>query len=398
MEAEELFSGVVKSWNGSKGYGFITSELVNGDVFFSRNELPPEAREVRGTFLEGRQVSFEAAEGTDGRVKATSVAILAMEGQPLAGIIKSYSEQNRYGFVQSSSLSDDVRFQSSDLPPMPPGVNLKGKPVIFEMQQLADGKLRVTKIQFQTSKIAAAVTHGGGGGGAWVPGGAGAWVGGGFGAHGGGGAFGGMMALPAAPHAAAYQSQRQNGSLTGSVKSFSERHGYGFITSPGQGGDIKFGKVDLLVESISPGAFVSFILATSPDGRLQAKQVQPAAPKRVASPAFAGMGGQSGGFNNIRPLKQPRTISPYGGGGGSSNKAAGGMASGAVLRGSVKSYIPNKGFGFITSPGLEGDIYFMRQQVQPVEEQMSELKGRSVSYELAYAPDGKFRAQSVTLC
>jgi len=237
--------GIVKSWNGSKGFGFILSDAIQGDVFFSRNELPEEAREVRGTFLEGRRVSFVAQQGADGRIKASSVAITAAAGQPVAGIIKSYSEQNRYGFVTSSSLTEDARFQSSDLPQMLPGVNLKGKLVIFETQQLQDGKLRVTKMQFQTSKIAAEVAPNVGG-----------------------------FATFGAPGVNTLN-PLMTGFISGIVKSFSDKHGYGFINIPGQPIDIKFGRVDVMGGNmVDAGEMVKFIPMVGPDGRLQAKHVQ----------------------------------------------------------------------------------------------------------------------------
>jgi len=354
--------GTVKSWNGSKGFGFIMSEQISGDVFFSRNELPPEAREVRGTFLEGRAVAFEAHEGADGRYKATSVQIFPAEGQPLAGMIKSYSEQNRYGFITSSSLPDDVRFQSTDLPPMVSGANLKGKLVTFEMQQLPDGKLRVTKMQFQTSKIAAEVAPNVGG---FTP----------FGAP-----------------AANVINPAMTGFISGIVKSFSEKHGYGFVNIPGQPIDIKFGRVDVMgSNNVDAGEAVKFVPTVGPDGRLQAKNVQPDASrggiKRTGVPTS--MLGVSGGD---RPGKQQR----YGGADlGSPEQLADPGVVGQYLTGAVKSYIPSTGFGFISCPDVSGDIYFSKHMIPP-EMQNAELKGQGVTFELSCAPDGKLRATNVT--
>mmetsp|Transcript_93560 Transcript_93560/g.180383 ORF Transcript_93560/g.180383 Transcript_93560/m.180383 type:complete len:382 (-) Transcript_93560:120-1265(-) len=359
--AGELY-GVVKSWNGSKGFGFIISDAIHGDIFFSRNELPEEAREVRGTFLEGRRVSFVAQQGNDGRVKASSVAITAAAGQPVAGIIKSYSEQNRYGFVTSSSLSEDARFQSSDLPQVLPGINLKGKLVIFETQQLQDGKLRVTKMQFQTSKIAAEVAPNVGG---FTP----------FGAP-----------------AANVINPAMTGFISGIVKSFSEKHGYGFVNIPGQPIDIKFGRVDVMgSNNVDAGEAVKFVPTVGPDGRLQAKNVQPDASrggiKRTGVPTS--MLGVSGGD---RPGKQQR----YGGADlGSPEQLADPGVVGQYLTGAVKSYIPSTGFGFISCPDVSGDIYFSKHMIPP-ELQNIELKGQGVNFELSCAPDGKLRATNVT--
>jgi len=321
------------------------------------NELPEEAREVCGTFFEGRRVSFVAQQGADGRIKASSVAITASPGQPVAGIIKSYSEQNGYGFVQSSSLTDDARFQRTDLPQMMPGVNLKGKLVIFEAQQLQDGKLRVSKMQFQTSKIAAEVSPGVGG-------------------------FGGFGAP-----AANLLNPLMTGFITGLVKSFSEKNGYGFINIPGQPIDIKFGRVDVQGEAmVEPGQAVKFMPVVGPDGRLQAKSVEPdasggAGMKRTGGPTLMMGGGD-------RPGKQQRF-------GGGFEQAVDPSVVGQYLTGAVKSYIPSTGFGFISSPEVAGDIYFSKHMIPP-EMQNTELKGQGVTFELSCAPDGKLRATNVT--
>jgi len=166
--AEEVAGsqGVVKSWNGMKGYGFIACDEYAGDIMFSRNELPDDAREVQGKFLEGKLVYFEAVEGPDGRAKAASVQLLALEGQGITGKIKSFSEKNGYGFISSSALEQDVRFQASDLSSMPPGGNLMGQLVTFTTHPRPDGKLLARQLMFQQSpgKAAMNMAFGKGGG------------------------------------------------------------------------------------------------------------------------------------------------------------------------------------------------------------------------------------------
>ncbi|CAE8614954.1 unnamed protein product, partial [Polarella glacialis] len=73
-------SGVVKSWNGSKGFGFITCDSLAGDVLFARTEMPQDVKEVRGKFLEGRPCVFDAQQQADGRFKATNLALPYVEG------------------------------------------------------------------------------------------------------------------------------------------------------------------------------------------------------------------------------------------------------------------------------------------------------------------------------
>ncbi|CAE8585113.1 unnamed protein product, partial [Polarella glacialis] len=92
-------SGSVKSWNGAKGFGFITGSSCPVDVFFSRTELPDDVKEVQGKFMQGRPVVFDAEQLPDGRFKATAVAVPYIEGKEIAGKIKTFVEKNGYGFI-----------------------------------------------------------------------------------------------------------------------------------------------------------------------------------------------------------------------------------------------------------------------------------------------------------
>lgn len=350
-------AGTIRSYNGSKGFGFITGAGEYADVMFSRNELPEDAREVRGQVVEGRQVTFDAVINPDGRAKATRVQLHAAEGQKLPGKIKSYSSQNGYGFVTSSCLPDeqDVYFQATDFPGVPAGANLQGQLVLFETQCTPDGKLKAGRIQFQTKKIAEQFVGGG-----------------------------------ASPQiAAGLASTVGSGTmLPGVVKSFSERHGYGFIQVPGLPCDIMFKQANVQGPPVAAGANVQFVLTQSPDQRLQASHV------------FAAGGGvdfgakRPGGLPGSMPqLKQHKTASA----------PVETRSTGQMLQGTVKSYNASKGWGLIASPavpaggnGVAGDVFFMKSNL-PQEARDADTKGMSVYFELMQTPDGKFRAQNITM-
>ncbi|CAE8640420.1 unnamed protein product, partial [Polarella glacialis] len=154
-------TGTVRSYNGAKGFGFITGQGAFADVMFSRMELPEDTREVRGKFIENRLVSFDAMIKPDGRAKATSVMLMPQQGLGNPGTIKSYSDKHGYGFVSSHSLpGSDAHFKKGDFSNPVSGGNLQGELVIFEADTLPDGKMRVTKIQFQSAKIAEKVNGG----------------------------------------------------------------------------------------------------------------------------------------------------------------------------------------------------------------------------------------------
>lgn len=61
---------------------------------------------------------------------------------------------------------------------------------------------------------------------------------------------------------------------------------------------------------------------------------------------------------------------------------------GEQLIGTVKSYSPTKGFGFLLHTNVAGDIWFARESL-PVELRQIDLAGNQMIFELTRAPDGK---------
>lgn len=146
---------------------------------------------------------------------------------------------------------------------------------------------------------------------------------------------------------------------------------------------------------------MSFVTVVTPDGRMQGRQVtMDGGTKRSISPAEnVGTFDSFDGFHGFdRPKKQPRI------GGGQSwasvavkqQPSAEMPGDGERLAGVVRSFIPSSGFGFITCDEVPGDIYFGKA-VMPPDMHMMELAGRTVTFELSYAADGKFRSRNVAL-
>jgi len=294
-------NGTVKSWNGAKGFGFISAHGLAGDIMFSRNELPDDVREVQGKFMDGRPVVFDAQRNPDGRYKATSVAVPYVEGKDIAGKIKTYSEKHGYGFITSSSLTEDVRFQRTDLPAVPPGVHLNGELVTFDVQAMPDGKLRVGKLMFQSKKIATRVSGGS------------------------------MMGVP------------------------------GLMEMLGMGGMGKGGLASL-------------------GGSADAGMKRPAS----AMGGILGLGGILGMLGGAM-MQQKVAVAE--------------TPTGRSAVGMIKTYNGKKGFGFISSPGIPGDVFFMMTSL-PAEAknlQGTDLQGKNVKFEISQTSDGKARAQNITL-
>lgn len=323
-------SGTVKTYNGVKGFGFITnSTLQEGDIFFGREALQDDAKEVQGKFLEGRTVYFNAQQQEDGRYKATSVAVPYEEGKPVAGKIKTFSERNGYGFATSAALETDVHFKADIVPQHMPGISLKEELVIFEVKTLPDGKVAASSMRFQSAKIwdrlkggEMAAMYGMGGGmgmmgmdmGMGMMGGGGPMMGGYMkgggsgmmhgGKSGGKGSVGPKGGVPRAfaekPMPSSAPSSSGSEKANGVVKSYSEKNGYGFINVPGMPMDIKFGKQDLMqLGNVTPGTQVNFSCVQDPMGRFVAQQVRvkgaagampSSVPVKRPSSAMGGMG------------------------------------------------------------------------------------------------------------
>jgi len=387
----ELVLGIIKSYSGTKGFGFISSEAVNGDVYFTKNELPLENREDKDAFIRGRSVAFQPYLGTDGRTRAGSVELVIQDGEPLIGTVKSYSEKNGYGFITSASLSVDARFQRSDLPPNMDRDDFTGRSVAFQVHATEDGKLRVSHMDF--GDVTGITNHN-------------------------------------TSHRCGLSFHEFGNPSMGVVKSYSDKNGYGFISVAGCSEDIYFGRANLPQEiqhhqehgNFIVGCPVRFVTDIRPDGRLQAlglSFLHGSARKRSApiGPSFGpplklhrtmacGRGHGIWNANNQSPNQAVKSCSD----------SLDGFHAGIrynthiqlqspqeimseLFSGIIKSYNANKGFGFITSQGLLGDVYFTRAELPPNAEQLHALSlcGQTVTFELVHAPDGKLRGKKVNL-
>merc|ERR1740121_480789 len=73
MSTGNHMTGMIKSYNTGKGFGFISAAGVPGDLFFMKSALPPQSQEDRN--LAGQSVSFELAQTMDGKNRADSVTL-----------------------------------------------------------------------------------------------------------------------------------------------------------------------------------------------------------------------------------------------------------------------------------------------------------------------------------
>merc|ERR1712228_131823 len=73
------------------------------------------------------------------------------------------------------------------------------------------------------------------------------------------------------------------------------------------------------------------------------------------------------------------------------------MSTGNQMKGTVKSFNTAKGFGFLSAPGVAGDVFFMKSVLPAPAQENTNLSGQVVTFELATTTDGKMRAEGITL-
>jgi len=411
-----LVSGVVKSWNGSRGYGFISSPGMAGDVMFLRAVLPADCKEVRGTFLEGKNVQFDVQPGNGGKVQAANIQIMTAEGDQLAGKVKSFSEQDGMGFIETSMLPGiDVSFSSHDFDNLLPGANLQDQLVIFQADAQPDGRYVASKVLFQSVKIAKdfkLLRQSPGmkrGSSDMGDGNFGNQFGSGNDANAMAQAMIAMMnAMMGGQQDSAPKRHKNNESIavatgqraSGLIKTYNAQKGFGFIEAPDLPSDVMFMKHDLPAEAQNEdikGCGVSFEVMQKPDGKLCARNVTSQGEEPVST------GQQSSGYSQpsigySQPssgYSQPTSGYSQPPSGYDQQTSGSGQQTSGYANGLIKSYNSAKGFGFIEAQGVPSDVMFMKRDL-PAEAQNEDIKGCAVRFEVLQKPDGKLCARNIT--
>lgn len=291
------------------------------------------------------------------------------------GVIKNFGPQKGFGFITCDEVPGDIYFQARELPShiviaVECGTaDIRGTVVTFDLQYSPDGKPQAKNLVANTS-------------------GAGA-----------------------AGHAVA---EVEDGAevYMGQVKSFNDGKGYGFLSCNNVEGDVYFQKRDVPAQVQGHnlvGMGVSFKTNVTPDGKIQARNLQftemPRAINRIGPSSASGKGcGKVGGkvgmsMSDLQSSWMMGAYGPMGPYGPMGASLMGGMGpnlvggmppqDGANLGGQIKSVNVAKGFGFIVSPGVPGDIYFKAAGQEFAQ-------GQSVCFQLRWTQDGKPQANTVT--
>eukprot|EP00397_Hematodinium_sp_SG-2012_P051673 GEMP01060686.1.p1 GENE.GEMP01060686.1~~GEMP01060686.1.p1 ORF type:complete len:352 (+),score=84.50 GEMP01060686.1:69-1124(+) len=180
-----VVSGVVKSWNPTKGFGFFSVEGFGHDVFFSKERLPQQARQSQ---LDGVRAVFQLQQKPDGKYEATTVTLPdlqevavptqrapkrafysddngpqkkrmnvdtkarkpniidntrnghLMEGQQYSGVVKSFNDAKGFGFIVCAESGDDLLFRAKDIRGPGPMTARRNDEVTFVVRMSPEGK------------------------------------------------------------------------------------------------------------------------------------------------------------------------------------------------------------------------------------------------------------------
>jgi len=158
-----MLTGAVKMFGAERGYGFLTSAAVEGDIYFQGRFLPHDmmAACTNGIDLRGIPVSFELTRSADGKPQARNISAIGGgiqtaaqaaqavgAGQHHQGEVKSFYEAKGFGFIQCPTIAVDVYFQKKDVPEHLQGQNFVGMIVDFHNKVTPDGKVQAMNLVF----------------------------------------------------------------------------------------------------------------------------------------------------------------------------------------------------------------------------------------------------------
>lgn len=237
------------------------------------------------------------------------------------GTVKTFLAEKGFGFIESAVPSEgDVFFSKTELSPdlqaAESNKELKGKPVQFEITIGKDGRSRAANVQ--------------------------------------------LCSLELVERAAANAPKPKGTPSSGTVKSFSERHGYGFVALENDAGDAQFRGSDLSPElaalgSALAGRMVKCHIHELADGKYKATEIVPI-------PGQAGKG-KSSGKGKTQALQR--------------------------VKGKVKAFDPDTRMGTL-SCSEKSEVHFFDLKNLQLEE------GAEVSFLLKDLADGS--AQGMDLC
>mmetsp|Transcript_112878 Transcript_112878/g.350394 ORF Transcript_112878/g.350394 Transcript_112878/m.350394 type:complete len:436 (+) Transcript_112878:2-1309(+) len=265
---------------GKEG-GSLECPFIQGELQFYVHDLPSILQREIGaespeTLLQpGADLIFTVAMDQLGQYQAKQVMLAPGAEDLFFGEITSYNVHSGYGFIKAaedSTFTHDVYFNTKDMQDVPEEdlrKNLLGVACGFNIRMTADGRPQAKRIE--------------------------------------------LISKPEGVAPGDESAENTGRVLHGTIKTFKQSNGYGFISCPELGRDVWFARRELPIELMRktlhlPGTEVGFELWVTENDKPQARAVKEVQPAEGAAPA--GLGGQAMGA-------MPDTWNQgYGGGGG----------------------------------------------------------------------------------
>lgn len=348
----EVVTGRVVKFIQTKGFGFLQSPDISGDIFFPKIALPAQLQEEPLERLRNLEMSF-AVDIVDGKPRTDRVDPVpghspsnrnpgpshgpVPTGQPSgpigAGTILRFDEGKGFGFIKPEDGGEDIFFLRTELPRELTNASrdqIVNNLVEYEVIEKADGKLRANRLVLLRRQ--APQGHGGG---------------------------------SSSSHGAMYNERREI--HVGHIRSYDSKKGFGFIVPDDLPEDLFYLRSELPPE-IGQGEprreqlvdqRVEFEVRTMPDGKLRAERIF-FAPAPVP---HRGPSGRGSGF----------------------------------LSGRIRRFDRTKGYGFIEIGNGEPDVFFMPSNLPKDYQDSKQLEGLDVMFERFINEDGKPRARNITV-
>eukprot|EP00928_Gymnodinium_smaydae_P087020 TRINITY_DN71382_c0_g1_i1.p1 TRINITY_DN71382_c0_g1~~TRINITY_DN71382_c0_g1_i1.p1 ORF type:complete len:1052 (+),score=293.52 TRINITY_DN71382_c0_g1_i1:258-3413(+) len=365
--------GKIRKFEVGKGYGFLECPDVAASVFFLKSVLPKDMQEIPPEDLKDMEVAFELGMNEEGKPRANNITAVqqpaARDGEVLTATILRYDLAKTYGFLRPDDIEEDVYFQRCELPPELQDIrhkdDIEQQRVEFEVKTMPDGKMRAVKIT---------LLEGG------------------------------------PPRAEREADEREvevaplDDALVGEMEVFLED----------QGGGCNYGAFSQRFQKVKRKQLEEHFMIVE-DGnkklRIELRDGHPgkrardaSADEDMAEPAedMDEEEARAAAADDPEPQASPE---------GSAGEAAGDVAEeepailpgpGCNPQGFIRQYNAEKGFGFVTCEGFEGDIYFPRQALPELfrgrnAKEMPALNGVAVAVDLIPNGDRGPRAERVTL-
>jgi len=243
-QRDKAMFGMVKSYNDAKGFGFINTPQIPADIYF---------KGMGQSFSQGQTVSFYLNLTPDGKAQARNVSMGLSEGEMAMGSVKSYNAAKGFGFIEVPDKPGDVYFKKEQVPDGFKDEQLAGRQVQFTAHFSPDGKAQVAHMEFMDGSAGVQVQQPAGG----VKRSMGNWN--------------NSQQQQPAKRMRVESGDATGMEIDGTVKSYNQAKGWGFITSDHLPQDVYFkGQYANAV----PGNACRFSLIYTPDGKPQAQNVQ----------------------------------------------------------------------------------------------------------------------------